>query len=69
MKRWGRAGNPKIKKNIHLLGTMPDEEFAKLVGCHPQYPYFLVLIQAVLPTPISIGRLLSTFSARKKTEK
>lgn len=38
---YGRGGNPKIKKYAHLLGVIPDKEFAELVGCHPQYPYFL----------------------------
>jgi hypothetical protein len=38
---YGRGGNPKIKKYIDMLGRIPDKEFAELVGCHPQYPYFL----------------------------
>jgi len=38
---WGRGGNPKIKKYAHLLGVMSDKEFAELVGCHPDYPYYL----------------------------
>jgi len=41
MKCWGRAGNPKIREHAHLLATMPDEEFAELVGCNPKYVYFL----------------------------
>ncbi len=40
-KLWGRHGNPKIRKYRHLLGTMPDKEFAKLVDCTPHNVYLL----------------------------
>jgi len=33
--------NKKIKKYKHLLGKIPDKEFADKVGCHPGYVYFL----------------------------
>lgn len=40
-KLWGRYGNPKVRKYHHLLGTMPDKEFAKLVDCTPHNVYML----------------------------